>query len=85
MEPFRPLKRRKKVYNAHLSIEAFVMPQLLFLAAVGAVAWIGYKAFVREAERVTARVRRTERERETGTMGTLVKDPDTGEYRLPKG
>lgn len=60
------------------------MPQLLFLAAAGVVAWVGYRAFMREAERVTARVRRTERERETGTMGTLVRDPETGEYRLPK-
>lgn len=60
------------------------MPQLLFLAAAGVVAWIGYRAFVREAERVTAKVRRTERERETGTMGTLVRDPKTGEYHLPK-
>lgn len=60
------------------------MPQLLLLAAVGVIAWVGFRAFTREAERVTAKVRRTERERETGTMGTLVKDPESGEYRLPK-
>ncbi len=60
------------------------MPQLLVIAALGVIGWFGYKAFVREAERVTARVRRAERERETGSMGTLVKDPETGEYHLPR-
>ncbi|MBN9037117.1 MAG: hypothetical protein J0H53_13680 [Rhizobiales bacterium] len=60
------------------------MPQLIFFIILGVVAYVGYRAFVREAERVTARVRRTERERQTGTMGTLVKDPKTGEYRLAK-
>lgn len=60
------------------------MPQLIFFIILGVVAYIGYRAFVREAERVTARVRRTERERQTGTTGTLVKDPKTGEYRLAK-
>lgn len=60
------------------------MPQLIFFIILGVVAYVGYRAFVREAQRVTARVRRTERERQTGTMGTLVKDPKTGEYRLAK-
>jgi len=60
------------------------MPQLLLIVAVGAIAWAGYRAFVREAARVTARVRQAERERATGSMGTLVQDPDSGEYRLRK-
>lgn len=60
------------------------MPQLIIFIILGVVAYVGYRAFVREAERVTARVRRTERERQTGTTGTLVKDPETGEYRLAK-
>jgi membrane protein implicated in regulation of membrane protease activity len=60
------------------------MPQLIFFIVIGVAAYAGYRAFIREAERVTARVRRTERERQTGTMGTLVKDPKTGEYRLAK-
>ncbi len=58
------------------------MPQLLFFAAVGAAAWFGYKAFLREAERVSAKVRQAEREAQTGAAGTLVKDPETGEYRV---
>ena len=60
------------------------MPQLIFFALVGVAAYIGYRSFVREAERVTAKVRRQEREMASGSNGTLVKDPKTGEYRLAK-
>lgn len=58
------------------------MPQLLFFAAVGAVAWFGYRQFLKEAERVSAKLRQAEREAETGATGTLVKDPETGHYRV---
>ncbi|MEQ9571296.1 MAG: hypothetical protein RLN95_04320 [Nitratireductor sp.] len=57
------------------------MPQLIFFALVGAVAYCGYRAGLREADRVSARVRRAEREAETHAAGTLIKDPETGEYR----
>ena len=57
------------------------MPQLIFFAVVGIAAYVGYKSFVKEAERVTAKIRRTEKQRASGTIGTLVKDPKTGEYR----
>lgn len=60
------------------------MPQLILLAIVGLAAFYGYRAFVREANRVTARVRRAEKERVAGATGTLVKDPETGEYRLAR-
>ncbi len=60
------------------------MPQLIFFALVGLAAYFGYRAFLREAQRVTAKVRRAEHEARTGTQGTLVKDPKTGEYRLAK-
>ena len=60
------------------------MPQLIFFAVVGFAAYFGYRSFVREAERVTAKVRRTRDEVRTGANGTLVKDPKTGEYRLAK-
>jgi membrane protein implicated in regulation of membrane protease activity len=60
------------------------MPQFIFFALVGAVAYVGYKSFVREANRVTAKVRRTEKQAANGANGTLVKDPKTGEYRLAK-
>ncbi|HMM63667.1 MAG: hypothetical protein WA975_11130 [Mesorhizobium sp.] len=60
------------------------MPQILFFIMVGVVAYVGYRSFIREAERVTAKVRRAERQQANGTHGTLVKDPKTGEYRLAK-
>ena len=60
------------------------MPQLIFFAALGIVAYVGYRSFIREAERLTAKARRAETERRTGTQGTLVKDPKTGEYHLLK-
>ncbi len=60
------------------------MPQIIFFALVGLVAYVGYRSFVREAERVTAKVRRAEKQAATGANGTLVKDPKTGEYRLAK-
>ena len=60
------------------------MPQLIFFALVGVVAYVGYRSFVSEAERVTAKMRRTEKQAANGANGTLVKDPKTGEYRLAK-
>lgn len=60
------------------------MPQLIFFAVVGTAAYFGYKHFVREAERVTAKIRRQEKQARSGTTGTLVQDPKTGEYRLAK-
>ncbi len=62
----------------------WIMPQLIFFVVVGVAAYFGYRAFVREAERVTAKIRRQERQNSNGAMGTLVKDPKTGEYRLAK-
>jgi len=60
------------------------MPQIIFFVVIAAAAYFGYRAFTREAERVTAKIRRTEKQAANGTMGTLVKDPKTGEYRLAK-
>lgn len=60
------------------------MPQLILLVALGVIAYVGYRAFVREAERVTAKARRAEAEKRSGSNGTLVKDPKTGEYHLTR-
>lgn len=60
------------------------MPQIIFFAIVGVVAYVGYRTFVKEAERVTAKIRRAEKQAANGANGTLVKDPETGEYRLSK-
>jgi membrane protein implicated in regulation of membrane protease activity len=60
------------------------MPQLIFFALIGLIAYFGYRSFIREAERVTAKVRREEKQAASGAHGTLVRDPETGEYRLAK-
>ena len=52
------------------------------LVAVLIVGWMGYKRFLKEAERVTKSVRRAKKEAETGATGTLIEDPKTGEYRV---
>jgi membrane protein implicated in regulation of membrane protease activity len=64
--------------------KATEMPQIIFFALVGIVAYVGYRSFVKEAQRVTAKVRRQEQQSANGAIGTLVKDPKTGEYRLAK-
>lgn len=61
-----------------------MVPQLVFFALVGLAAYVGYRSFLKEAERVTARVRRDEKQARTGAQGTLVKDPETGVYRLER-
>ena len=61
-----------------------IVPQLIFFAVLGVVAYVGYRSFLREAERVTAKARRAEAEQRAGSNGTLVKDPATGEYHLLK-
>ena len=60
------------------------MAQVLLLVGVGIVGWLGYKRFLKEAERVSKSVRRAEKEAETGAAGTLVEDPKTGEYRVKR-
>ena len=58
------------------------MAQIIFLLLVVGLAWYGYRKFVADAERLAKQHRRSEEERRTGATGTLVKDPETGEYRL---
>ncbi|OAE43773.1 NfeD family protein [Agrobacterium tumefaciens] len=60
------------------------MAQLItiILLVVGAI--ILYRRFVRDAEKLSAKSKRREKERETGAIGTLIKDPETGEYRVKR-
>lgn len=60
------------------------MAQLLFLVILIGGGWLLYKRFVRDAERLSARTKEQEKERQTGAIGTLVKDPKTGEYRVKR-
>ncbi|WP_105429363.1 hypothetical protein [Neorhizobium sp. T6_25] len=60
------------------------MAQLLFLIIVIGGGWMLYKKFIKDAERLSSRTRREEKERQTGTIGTLERDPTTGEYRVKR-
>jgi len=60
------------------------MAQLIFLIVLVAGGWLLYKRFIGDARRLAAKSRQAERERETGAMGTLIKDPATGEYRVKR-
>ena len=61
------------------------MPQLIFFAVVGVVAYFGYRAFVKEA---AARDRQGAARREAGQRpapsARWSRIPKTGEYRLAK-
>lgn len=58
------------------------MPQLVFLALLIGGGWLLYRKFVRDAEKLARLRRAQEKERQTGAIGTLIKDPATGEYRV---
>ena len=58
------------------------MAQIIFVLLVVGFAWFGYRKFVADAERLSRVRKRSEEEQRTGATGTLVKDPDTGEYRV---
>ena len=60
------------------------MAQLIFLAVLVGGGMLLYRRFVKDAEKLAAKSRAAEKERETGAIGTLVKDPETGEYRLKR-
>ena len=60
------------------------MPQLIIIIVLVVGAWLLYRRFVADAQRLAERSRRAEKERQTGAIGTLVKDPATGEYRLKR-
>lgn len=60
------------------------MPQLIFIIIVGSACWLIYKRFLRAAQRLQQKSRRQQQERSTGAIGTLVKDPATGEYRVKR-
>lgn len=58
--------------------------QFLLLISVGLAGYLLFRKFVADAEKLAARSRAEQRERETGAQGTLVKDPVTGEYHVKR-
>jgi membrane protein implicated in regulation of membrane protease activity len=60
------------------------LSKIIFVAVIGLVGWMVYKKFVADAVKLAKANAAKRREAETGAIGTLVKDPATGEYRLRK-
>ncbi|MGV4792861.1 hypothetical protein [Rhizobium sp. F40D2] len=60
------------------------MAQLITILVLVFSAWWLYRRFVSDARKLAEKSRRAERERQTGAIGTLIKDPVTGEYRLKR-
>ncbi|MBD8553301.1 hypothetical protein IFT84_02055 [Rhizobium sp. CFBP 8762] len=60
------------------------MAQLILILLVAGLAWLGYRKFIADAEKLSRKTEELRRNRETGATGTLVKDPETGEYRVKK-
>lgn len=61
------------------------MGRFLVLAAIGAGGYALYRKFISDAEAVSARGEQRRAEQKNGAMGTLVKDPVSGEYHLKEG
>ncbi|WP_337266608.1 hypothetical protein [Oryzifoliimicrobium ureilyticus] len=60
------------------------MPRLILLVFFISVCWWLYRRFNLDAQRLSERAQRERKERQTGAVGTLVKDPVTGEYRVKR-
>ena len=60
------------------------MAKFVIYGLLCAAALYVYRAFKRESQRVSLRVKRAAAERRTGARGTLVKDPKTGEYYVER-
>ena len=57
------------------------MVQLIALAAIGAVAYVGYSSFRKHMDELNAKDA-VQKDREAKVVGELKKDPKTGRYRL---
>ncbi len=55
------------------------MVQLIALAAVGTLAWVGYKSYREHAERIARE--EEAKKNDAGSALPLEKDPKTGRYR----
>ena len=60
------------------------MSRIIFFVILIGGAYFLYRRFVFDAEKLQAKSKAAEKERQTGAMGTLVKDEVTGEYRVKR-
>ena len=60
------------------------MSRIIFFVILIGGAYFLYRRFVSDAVKLQAKSKAAEKERQTGAMGTLVKDEVTGEYRVKR-
>ncbi len=61
------------------------MVQLIFYGVVGIAGWYAYKAFKKEMNKVSEKVREAEdKQAEVKEVGELEQDPKTGVYKVKK-
>ena len=58
--------------------------KLIFVVLVLIAGWFVYRKFLADAEKVVRKAKVKRKEQASGALGTLVKDPVTGEYRLKR-
>lgn len=58
------------------------LPKIVLFALVAFAGWYLYRRFIADALRVTKASAQKRKEEQTGAVGTLVRDPSTGEYRV---
>jgi membrane protein implicated in regulation of membrane protease activity len=56
--------------------------KLIFVAVVLIAGWFVYRKFIADAQRLVKKAEVKRKEQASGALGTLVKDPVTGEYRV---
>jgi membrane protein implicated in regulation of membrane protease activity len=60
------------------------LPKIIFFALIIFAGWYVYRRFIADATKLAKASEIKRREQQTGAVGTLVKDPVTGEYRLKR-
>jgi membrane protein implicated in regulation of membrane protease activity len=58
------------------------LPKLIFFALIIFAGWYIYRRFVNDATKLAKASEIKRKEQQNNAVGTLVKDPATGEYRL---
>ena len=60
------------------------LSKIIVVLVIGLIAWMFYKKFVSDAQRLMKGAERKRKATANNAKGTLVLDPKTGEYRLKK-
>ena len=58
------------------------LPKLILFALVALAGWYFYRRFIADATKLAKAAEAKRKEDKNGAIGTLIKDPVTGEYRV---